>query len=554
MKQILKQREILLFGTVVFLIFGVPDFTAGDYYEDLSRELKTFNELYKELVVNYVDHVNPDALLEAGINGMLETLDPYTVYLEDEEQHGIRTLTQGKYGGVGIRLGVRKDTLTVIAPIEEGPADREGVLPGDRIIQIDTVGTAEMRLSKAASLMRGEAGTQVTLTILRPGVDKRIPFVLTREDIVVHDLAFAELVTDGIAYLKLTSFSRNSAEELRKAVERLGPDSIQAIILDLRDNPGGLLTAALDVVELFVSPGKEVLTTRGRMEETNRTFTTETDPVVPEDLPMAVLVNEGSASASEIVSGVLQDLDRAAILGTDTFGKGLVQSVIPLNQHASLKVTTAKYYIPSGRLIQKEDYFDKEVVTVRSERDSVYYTNNHRKVYGGGGITPDIIVRRDSIPKVIREIWAENHFFHYAVSYHNQHPGEVWPFSITERQLDEFISYLDTKGFEFITKSSKLFRDFKATLDSSVISEAQVDKAIGTLESYLSARESWQDNRRIRRWLRWELEQEFAEVYGGEDAHIRTAIRHDETYQTALGLLQNQTRYRRQLGYAKIEE
>ncbi len=544
-----RNRGVIAVLSIITLTFGVAYFAFADYYRDISTQLKLFNELYKKLVVNYVDQVNPEALIEAGINGMLNELDPYTVYLEKEDRQGIQTLTEGEYGGVGIRLGVRNDTLTVIAPMEGGPAARAGVKSGDRIIQIDTLNTIEMRLSEAASIMRGKPGTLVTITVIRPGIMDRIPFALERENIVIHDLAYADLISDGIAYLKITSFSKNSADELTAAIQKIGEENIQSLILDLRDNPGGLLSTALKVADLFVDEGAEILSTKGRTEKVNKVFHAQTRPIISTDIPMAILVNNGSASASEIVAGILQDLDRAVIIGKETFGKGLVQSVLPISRDASIKITTAKYYIPSGRLIQKEDYFNREVIEVDLERDSVYYTHNKRPVYGGGGITPDIIIEKDTMPEPVQLMWAKNHFFQYAVEFRNRHSEREWPFDITAAIKDNFINYLDHRGFTYKTRSAQLFDEFVASVDSAEFAQNGLTDARAEIAHYLEERNHWKQQSNTQYWIRRSLGQEMANVYGGNKARIEINISYDETIQRALDVLQNETTYFEQLGF-----
>ncbi|HKJ66948.1 MAG TPA: S41 family peptidase [bacterium] len=549
MNRKIRNRSVLAVLLVVALTFGVAYFAFGDYYRDISTQLKMFNELYKKLVVNYVDQVNPEALIEAGINGMLQELDPYTVYLEREDRHGIQTLTEGEYGGVGIRLDIRNDTLTVIAPMEGGPAARAGVKSGDRIIQIDTLNTIEMRISRAASIMRGRPGSVVTITVIRPGIEDRIPFALERENIVIHDLAYADLVADGIAYLKITSFSKNSADELSTAIEEIGEANIQALVLDLRDNPGGLLSTALKVADLFIEDGTEILSTKGRTEKVNKVFHAKTGPIISSEIPMAVLVNNGSASASEIVAGILQDLDRAIIIGRETFGKGLVQSVLPISRDASIKITTAKYYIPSGRLIQKEDYFNHEVIETDLERDSVYYTHNKRRVYGGGGITPDIVTEKDTMPEPVQLMWAKNHFFQYAVEYRNRHSERNWPFEITAEIQEEFINFLDHRGFTYKTKSAQLFDKFLASVDSASFTQNGLTDARSEIARYLEEQNHWKQHADTQYWIRRSLGQEMANVYGGNKARIEANISHDETIQKALEILQNDTTYFEQLGF-----
>lgn len=554
MKNFIHNNKLKTAVLVFFLILGSSYIAFADYYRDLSSQLRLFTDLYKELVVNYVDQVNPDALINAGIEGMLETLDPYTVYLEKEDQHGIKTLTEGKYGGVGIRLGVRNDTLTVIAPMEGSPAMRAGVQAGDKIIQVDTLKAVELRLSKAASKMRGEPGTKVTITVRRPGFEDRIPFVLERENIRVHDLAYADYVGDGIGYFKLTSFSKNTDTELRKAFRKLDIENMDGMILDLRDNPGGLLSSALDVVELFVEPGIEVLSTRGRTDKANRTFETRKKATVPQDIPVAIMVNHGSASASEIVSGVLQDLDRAIIIGKSTFGKGLVQTVVPLSRESAIKVTTAKYYIPSGRLIQKQDYFNEKVIEDPAERDSIFYTQNHRKVFGGGGINPDIRVKQDTMPRPVRSITAKNLFFQFAVEYHNRHAERFWPFAISDSLYNRFFEYMENKKFNYQTDAEKRYQKFLQSLDSTDLTQPEIAKAQDIFRNYLAQENQWRTSDKTKTWIVKNLRREFAQMYGGSKARIRESVDHDNGLQMALNILNDQSEYRTQLGFASAAE
>ena len=549
----MKRLILLLFVSTAFL-FGPVNLVVADYYDDVSKQLRLFNELYKRLVVNYVDQVDPDALIQAGIDGMLETLDPYTVYLENEEQHGIRTLTDGEYGGIGLRLGVRNDTLTVIAPMDGTPAYRAGIQSGDRIVQIDTLMTTEMRLSKAASVMRGKPGSVVTLTVVRPGYNERLPFALVREVIAVHDVAYSGIIEDGIMYLKLTSFSKNSGDEIRDAIAMAGESNIRGFVLDLRDNPGGLLASALEIADLFVEPDKKILMTKGRDNKITQVFHSRVTPVLSKDVPMAVLVNQGSASASEIVSGILQDLDRAVIIGHDTFGKGLVQTVMPLNRDASLKITTAKYYIPSGRLIQKEDYFRHNVIQTSSLSDSVFFTQNKRKVFGGGGITPDIITTKDTLPVPVKSLWAKGLFFEYAVEYHNKHEDREWPFSINEDIINDFVAYTDRKDFSFQSKSARLFKEFQASLDSTTLSSAELNAAKQAFAAYFEGEGNWKEDPVVRRHIGIRLTQEFASTFAGTDAKTEATFLSDRSIKTALRTLSDQPDYLERLGFASSQE
>jgi carboxyl-terminal processing protease len=316
---------------------------------------------------------------------MLSDLDPYTVYLESEDRDNLDMLTHGKYGGVGIKLGKRDDYLTVISPMEDSPAMRAGILSGDIISKIDEEEVKDISLDDAAKLIRGKKGTTVVLTIIRIEKEEPIEFYLTRTDIMVQDVPYAEMINDDIGYIVLTRFSKNAPMEMKNALRSLIDQGMNNLILDLRNNPGGLLSAAIEILELIFPKGEKLLWTKGRTKESNREFISRKNPLLDSKIKIAVLINEGSASASEIVSGVIQDLDRGIVIGNKSFGKGLVQSVYGIDQKRSLKITTAKYYIPSGRLIQKPDYLNEKVIKSVAMKDSVFTTKGGRNVEEGGG-------------------------------------------------------------------------------------------------------------------------------------------------------------------------
>ncbi|MFQ6674092.1 MAG: S41 family peptidase, partial [Fidelibacterota bacterium] len=354
----MKKAQKILFRrstAVTVLLLGLLTFLAArvDLYRDISDNWKLMYEVYKRVMIQYADQIDPEKLAISGVKGMLDELDPYSVYLENEERDGLRMLTKGRYGGVGIQLGVRDDSLTVIAPMEDSPAMRSGILPGDRIVDIDGESTKDMSLDEAAKKIRGEKGTKVVLTIRRFSESESLDFELTRDNIRIEDVSYSGIIHDNMGYVRLSRFSKNSPVEIRKAFRSLMEQGIDKLVLDLRGNPGGLLEAAVDILDMIIEKGDKILYTKGRGEEANREFVSKTDPVIPESVSLAILIDGGSASASEIVAGVVQDLDRGVVIGARSFGKGLVQSVYPLDRNRSLKLTTAKYYIPSGRLIQK---------------------------------------------------------------------------------------------------------------------------------------------------------------------------------------------------------
>ena len=414
-------KIILVPLMIVVFVLPVQGFPANDY-QDISDNGKMIFEVYKKVMTHYADQVDAKKLAEAGIEGMLSKLDPYTVFLQPEDRQGLDMLTKGKYGGVGIQLGLRDDSLTVIAPMEGGPAIRSGILSGDRIIGIDGNSTSEMNLDEAAKSIRGKKGTVVVLTISRYGETEPLDFELERANITVEDITYADFIGEDIAYIRLTRFSRNSSSEMKKSLQNLSDQGMEKLIIDLRGNPGGLLDAAIEILEYLIPAGNDLLFTRGRYDEAGREYSSSRSPIVSEDVSLVILIDGGSASASEIISGAVQDLDRGIIIGSPSFGKGLVQSLFPIDKENSIKMTTAKYYIPSGRFIQKPGYLEEDI-SIGSEHDStkVFNTLGGRKVTELGGITPDIEVEISTTPVLARECWRRGLFFKYASSYMQSH-------------------------------------------------------------------------------------------------------------------------------------
>jgi len=390
--------------------------TKSDIYRELARSQRLINEVYKSLITRYADRLDTEKFTKTVINNILDDLDPYTVYMEEDEKEGLDLLTRGKYGGVGINLGERDKKLTVISPIDDSPAQRKGIIAGDVIVKIDGLLSKEMSLDDAASHIRGPKGTDVTLSIKRFGNEQLIDFVLTRDDVTVKDVTYAGMLDDETGYIRLTRFSKNSGPELRSSILNLQRDNARRIIIDLRDNPGGLLQSAIEILDMIIQKGDLLLSTKGRLAEANKQYVARKKPIIEDDVKIAILINEGSASASEIIAGAVQDLDRGVIVGTSSFGKGLVQSVYGLDGSGkrSLKVTTAKYYIPSGRLIQKPGYINEDLVIREDKEDSLFVTVGGRTVKGGGGITPDYEVVMPKSKPLLLECCRKGLFFSFA--------------------------------------------------------------------------------------------------------------------------------------------
>ena len=455
-----KYRSVIMSVLIFLLILTLTPWVSADrtdeYYKKVRENLQLFRDVYREVTSRYVDDIDPDEFMRAGIDGMLQTLDPYSVFIDEEAIDNLKIMTTGKYGGVGIVIGLKGENkvLTVISPMEGTPADRLGIRAGDQIVEIEGESTAGFDTNDAAALMRGEPGTPVSLKIKRPGIDELLEYKVIRENIIVNDVSHAQMLDDDVGYIRLARFSRKAGAEIDSAISMLKEMGMRRLVLDLRGNPGGLLEAAVEVTEMFIPKGENIVSTRGMIPEASRVINSRgNDNCV--DCPVAVLVNGGSASASEIVAGAIQDHDRGIIIGTDTFGKGLVQSLVNLPYGAELKLTTAKYYTPSGRLIQKVDYFDEEnpVIINRTtpagvENDSIhYFTTNGREVTGGGGIIPDIEVENEEIPLVLTTLYRQSMFFNFA----NEYCKSADPVQALDDQLliDKFEDYLIESEFDY---------------------------------------------------------------------------------------------------------
>jgi carboxyl-terminal processing protease len=429
--------------------------TPREEEKSIWSYVKLFDAVAFNVNSNYVDTVNPEELVKAGIKGMMKTLDPFSV-LQDVKAHDrLIEMTEGKYEGLGMAIAKRNDVITVISPIEGTPAYRMGLKAGDQIIQIDDKPTEGMTTEDASKLMRGGRGTTVTLKIKREGVKELLEYTIERAIIELKNVPYYGVMDGGIGYVRLSKFSKESGKELKDAIIELKNKDIKGLILDLRNNGGGLLDEAVETAHLFLGDGRLIVYTQGRSEDKRELFA-KGKPVYGES-PLVILVNEGTASASEIVSGAVQDWDRGVIIGNTTFGKGLVQQVIRRNMPPDyfLKLTVAKYYVPSGRCIQKPEMIkkhssgeEKSDSLVVSERE-IFYTKGGREVYGGGGIVPDIQVEREKYKPIEYNLVRQSMFFDFAVSYIAEHPNIQRDFEVDDQVIAEFKQFLKEKNFTY---------------------------------------------------------------------------------------------------------
>jgi carboxyl-terminal processing protease len=457
-------------------------FSPNNNYFEISKNLDVFVSLYKELNTYYVDDVEPATLIRSGIDAMLETLDPYTNFISEDEIEDYRLQTTGKYGGIGAFIRKVDDYIVISEPYEGYPAFKAGLIGGDKIITVDGQSVKGKNSDDVSKMLKGQAGTAVNITVMRlqpDGTEKEITSTLLREEIKLLNVPYFGMINNEIGYIRLSNFTEKAGLEVREALESLKQNNsgLKGIIFDVRGNPGGLLHEAVNVSNVFIDKGKEIVSTKGKVKEWDKTFKT-TNTAVDADISLVILTNKGSASASEIVSGAVQDLDRGVIVGQKTFGKGLVQTTRPLSYNTKLKVTTAKYYIPSGRCIQAINYAEKdEDGSVKKIPDSLkvaFKTSKGRVVYDGGGVDPDISVEPDKLSAISISLLNKNHIFNYATIYKTKHP-EILPskeFHLTEQEYQEFINYLKGKDYDYKTKSETSFEEFKKIAESEKYLEA----------------------------------------------------------------------------------
>jgi len=462
-----QKKQPLFFGAwwgvrfklaLVALVLGLASFTypTAEKYFEIAKSLDIFSTLFKEVNTYYVDEVDPKKLIDKSIFEMLNTLDPYTDYIPEENSESFSIQTTGQYAGIGALIGTVNKKTVVRQTYEGFSAHKAGIRVGDELISIDGKDITGKPTAEASGMLKGKPGTDVEVVIRRFGLAADITYKIEREKIKLSNIACQELV-GGAGYIKLDDFTPGAAKEVENAVHKLKKEGAKGIILDLRENPGGLLFEAVNIVNLFISKGLPVVSTKGKVEDWNKTYNTLSQPIDTET-PLVILVSNGSASASEIVAGALQDYDRAVLVGEKTFGKGLVQTTRQLPYKAQLKVTTAKYYIPSGRCIQALDYTNRKsdgsVSRVADSLKTAFKTRNGRKVLDGGGLDPDIKIISKEIVPVLEGLYNGDYFFEYATMYcsKNSEPKDLKQFRLNENDYTDFTTWLKSNNFKYSTE------------------------------------------------------------------------------------------------------
>ncbi len=471
MRKIFTNKVLIPVLAVTIFLTGTA--FKSDFFE-IAKQLEIFTTLFKELNMNYVDETNPGDLMDAAIKNMLNDLDPYTTFLNEQDVEAARINNTGDYTGIGARVQIKKDKLIIVEPYKDYPADKAGLKAGDEIVKIGNINVADFK-ENAGDLIKGASGSTAEIKYVRQG--QSFTTTITREEVQIKAVPHFSMVDNNIGYIVLSKFNSKASAQTIDALRELKADGAKKIILDLRGNPGGLLREAVNVTNIFVPKGQLVVTTKSKVSKYNKTYYTSRDPIDLE-IPLVVLINGGSASASEIVSGALQDLDRAVIIGARSFGKGLVQRPKQLSYGTQIKITISRYYTPSGRCIQSLDYWnrDEDGKAVKIKKHNEFKTKNGRKVFDGGGVEPDVELAISKKSGITKALLGENHVFDYATSYYYDHDvTDVNSFKFSDSDFNDFKNYLKKNNFSFETKTEK-------ALDSA-IEIAQDEEIKSSIES-----------------------------------------------------------------------
>ena len=512
---------------------------------EISKSIDIYNSLLRELNLNYVDEINPAELNEVAIDAMLDGLDPYTVFIPESEIESYRLLTTGEYGGIGALIQYDGEYTRISEPYEGWPAQKVGLQAGDAILSVNGVDTHKKPTDQVSELLKGQPGTEVQLKIKRYGMEKPLEFTLKREKVKIDNVSYATVFDNGIGYVSFSSFTKDAANEMKQHLLDMRKDhELKGFIIDLRGNGGGLLNEAVDIVNLFIPKGKPVVATKGKAQHSGNVYVTTNTPV-DEQLPLAILVDGGSASASEILAGAVQDYDRGVVIGQRTFGKGLVQNILPLSYNTQMKVTIAKYYIPSGRCIQEIDYSHKKDTT-NVKNDTLgkqFKTMAGRTVYEGHGIMPDVKVEPLKYATATAYLYAKNYIFDYATKFVFEHKSiaSAKDFMIDDATYNDFMSFVTEKGFTYTTESEKKLKELKKMAKEEGYLES-IGAQIEALENQLLI-DKENDLVKNRKDIEDLLRLEIVSRYYYQVGRIEASLNNDDDLNQAFDILLNKERY-----------
>ena len=448
----MRKYPFIIIPIILFSFLAFKTVEQDDRYFQIVKSLDVFTTLFKEVNAYYVEEINPTELMKIGIDAMLSSLDPYTDYIPEDDIEDYRTMTTGEYGGIGAVIEKKGGFNTVVMPYKNAPAARSGLLIGDQILKINNISLSGKKAYEISNLLKSQINAQITLEIKRMNMPEVFEISLATEKIVIKNVPYAGLVKAGVGYIKLKDFTTNAGKEVGEALKELTHQGVSKLILDLRGNPGGLLDEAINVSNIFIPKGAEIVSTKGKLEEWTKVYNTKNQSIDAK-IPLVVLIDERSASAAEIVAGVVQDYDRGVLVGRKTYGKGLVQQTRPLAYNAQLKVTTAKYYIPSGRCIQAIDYSTKGTAKIADSLKSTFRTKSGRAVLDGGGVDPDILIDPSKFALVSYRLKQKNLIFNYATKYYFDHDtlASARDFELSELEFQQFLAWLENQSFDYQT-------------------------------------------------------------------------------------------------------
>ena len=551
MRRIIRNKFMVTLIGVATIFIGTSAVAGADLFE-VGKNIDIFTSVYKELNTFYVDEVDPNKLMRTGIDAMLESLDPYTNYISEAELEGYKFQITGNYGGIGASIRPIHKQATVVELYPGFAAEKAGLKPGDVLIEIDGKKLTEENNESISELLRGSPGTTVQVKIKRPYTDEELSFSIMREDIDVKNVPYYGFVEDGIGYIILAQFTEDAGLHVGNALKDLRAQNpnMRGLILDLRGNPGGLLREAVNVSNVFIEKNQEICSTLGKVKEWDKTFKTLNNPVDAQ-IQLVVLTNNSSASASEIVAGAVQDLDRGVIVGQKSYGKGLVQTTRDISFNTKLKLTTAKYYIPSGRCIQALDYShrnpDGSVGKVPDSLKTAFQTKHGRTVYDGGGIDPDMLVTPEEYKDITASLITKSLIFLYAVKYQHEHPeiGDAKNFKLTDAEYDAFVNWLADKEYNYTTNTERTLEALEANAkDDAYFSTIKHD--IDHLRETIS-NDKKNDLYKYKEEIRAELEMEIASHYYNEKGRIEVSFGYDPDLKQAIEILQNTSTYNKLL-------
>ena len=538
----MRKYPFIIIPIILFSFLAFKTVEQDDRYFQIVKSLDVFTTLFKEVNAYYVEEINPTELMKIGIDAMLSSLDPYTDYIPEDDIEDYRTMTTGEYGGIGAVIEKKGGFNTVVMPYKNAPAARSGLLIGDQILKINNISLSGKKAYEISNLLKSQINAQITLEIKRMNMPEVFEISLATEKIVIKNVPYAGLVKAGVGYIKLKDFTTNAGKEVGEALKELTHQGVSKLILDLRGNPGGLLDEAINVSNIFIPKGAEIVSTKGKLEEWTKVYNTKNQSIDAK-IPLVVLIDERSASAAEIVAGVVQDYDRGVLVGRKTYGKGLVQQTRPLAYNAQLKVTTAKYYIPSGRCIQAIDYSTKGTAKIADSLKSTFRTKSGRAVLDGGGVDPDILIDPSKFALVSYRLKQKNLIFNYATKYYFDHDtlASARDFELSELEFQQFLAWLENQSFDYQTPLEIKLEQVLDLAKAGARSE-QVHQSIIELNALLQS-EKKKDLIQYESEIKQLLEQDIVSRYFFQEGIIEASFDTDLDILKAVEILEDTESY-----------